>query len=154
MAEGSFIEASRIFEELASAAVKRGIPRAPQLYLQAGNATLKTGEYAPAISLFLRGLHLMDEMGQIRRLPAASQRVLDEFHSLGLEDEYKALESEIIQLLTRRNLNLPSTAPPKKDRLPGKCPQCGGIVHPQEVDWIDSTKASCDYCGSILEASS
>jgi len=153
MAEESFNEAGKIFEELASAAAKRGIPRAPQLFLQAGDAALKAGDHAHGVALFTRGLHLMEKMGQFQRLPTASQRVLDELQAIGLQDEHEAMENEINLALTQRGLSLSSATPPQKRRLPGKCPQCGGIVHPQEIDWIDDTTAYCDYCGSILEES-
>jgi hypothetical protein len=95
----------------------------------------------------------MDKLGQIRRLPAASQRVLDELGALGLEDERETLEQEISQLLAKRNLDLSAVTSAKQGRLPTNCTQCGGIVHPKEIEWIDDTTACCDYCGSVLEAS-
>jgi hypothetical protein len=151
MSEGSFKEAGRIFEELAEGAAKRRIPRAPQLFLQAGQAFIKAGEHPHGIELLRRGLHLMERMGQYRRLPAASQRVLAELEALGFTEEREALETEIQEMLSQHGISLSATSQQEKPRLPGKCPQCGGTVHPQEVEWIDERTASCDYCGSILE---
>ena len=151
MAEGSYAEAGSIFEELASGAAKRRLPRAPQLFLQAGNAFVKAGEHDHGIDLLRRGLHLMERMGQYKRLPFVSQRVLNELESLGLAQECEALKNEIQQLLTQRGLSLSVDIQQQKPRLPGKCPQCGGTVHPNEVEWIDERTAACDYCGSILE---
>ena len=151
MAEGSFNEAGKIFEALASAAAKRGVPRAPQLFLQAGGAALKADDHDHGVALFTRGLHLMEKMGQFHRLPAASRRVLDELQAFGLHNEREAMENEINQALAQQGLSLSSATQPQKGRLPGKCPQCAGIVHPREVDWIDDTTANCDYYGSILE---
>jgi hypothetical protein len=151
MSEGSFKEAGSIFEELAVGAARRRIPRAPQLHLQAGNAFIKAEDHEHGIELLRRGLHLMERMGQYRRLPAVSQRILDELEAAGLTEERDALQKEIEQMLSQRGLSLSAIARQKKPKLPGKCPQCGGTVHPQEVEWIDETTASCDYCGSILE---
>jgi hypothetical protein len=151
MAQGSYQEARMIFEELANGAAQRGIPRAPQLFLRAGESALKAGEQGPAVELFTRGLRLMAELGQTHRLPAVSRRVLDELQSAGLKEECEALEKEISQLLASVDMEIATSSPQRKRRLPGKCPQCGGIVHPQEVEWIDESTASCDYCGSILE---
>ncbi len=151
MSDGSFNEAGRIFEELAAGAARMRIPRAPQLFLQAGNAFIKAGEIDHGIDLLRRGLHLMDRMGQYRRLPIAAQRVLTELESMGLDQEREALDQEIQQLLTQKGLSLSMETQQQKPRLPGKCPQCGGTVHPNEVEWIDERTASCDYCGSILE---
>jgi hypothetical protein len=152
LAEGSYKEASLIFKDLAEAAERRGIPRAPQLFLQAGNAALKGGEPKHAVALVTHGLHLMARMGQYRRLPVATRRVLDELQEHGLQDEREALEKEMQQILAKQELSLTSIPQTQKPRLPTKCPQCGGIIRPQEVEWIDDRSASCDYCGSILEA--
>ena len=151
MAEGSYSEAARIFEELATGAARMRIPRAPQLFLQAGNALIKAGEKDKGMDYLRRGLQLMERMGQYQRLPIASQRILNELKSMGLDKEYGFLEKEIQQLLKHRGLNLSMDTPQQKPRLPGKCPQCGGIVHPNEIEWIDDRSAACDYCGSIIE---
>jgi hypothetical protein len=39
-------------------------------------------------------------------------------------------------------------------KLPPECPNCGGSVHPDELEWTDSRSAICDYCGSILQTES
>jgi hypothetical protein len=151
MSEGSYKEAGRIFEELAAGAARRRIPRAPQIHLQAGNAFIKAGDHEHGIELLRRGLHLMERMGQHHRLASASKRILDGLETSGLTKEHDEMKKEIEQMLSQRGLSLSAVAEQKKPKLPAKCPQCGGTVHPQEVEWIDETTASCDYCGSILE---
>jgi hypothetical protein len=47
-----------------------------------------------------------------------------------------------------------SENPAELRKLPLKCPNCGGSVHPDELEWTDSRSAICDYCGSILETES
>jgi hypothetical protein len=46
---------------------------------------------------------------------------------------------------------IPSPAP-SRQRLPSKCPHCGGTVVADSVEWIDTVSAICDYCGSVLSA--
>jgi hypothetical protein len=36
--------------------------------------------------------------------------------------------------------------------LPTQCPQCGGALAINEVQWISSFEARCPYCGSVLKA--
>jgi hypothetical protein len=151
MSEGSYAEAGRIYEELAIGAAGRRLPRAPGLFLQAGNAFLKSGESDHGIDLLRQGFQLMERMGQYHRLHVASQRVLNELGALNLTQERDMLNNEIQQLLSQHDLSFPVETQKLKPRLPGKCPQCGGTVHPNEVEWIDERTASCDYCGSILE---
>jgi hypothetical protein len=143
MDQGAYKEAGRAFEELAQAAISRGIPRAPQLFLQAGNAFLGAGEHQQGMECLRRGLRSMSKMGQIRRLPFAGQRVLQGLHDLGLEQERAILEAEINQELARMGLSLAGgTETSRHARLPAKCPYCGGTVHPQEVAWIDAQTAT------------
>jgi hypothetical protein len=42
----------------------------------------------------------------------------------------------------------------KVAKLPPECPNCGGSVHPDELEWTDSHSAVCDYCGGIIQAAS
>jgi len=37
-------------------------------------------------------------------------------------------------------------------QLPATCPQCGGRISPENVQWIRRNAAKCFYCGSILYA--
>ena len=155
MAQGKAAEAAAIFDELAEDASKHGLPRAPQLYLQAGRAWIEAGEVEKSTQRLQTGLKLMGRMGQFRRLPVVSHRVLTELRNLGLTEQAKAIEDEIQGILAEHGLSLTTAPSPRRQpRLPAKCDYCGGNVIPNEVDWIDEHYASCVYCGSILEATS
>jgi hypothetical protein len=49
---------------------------------------------------------------------------------------------------------MPPAAPagPSHAKLPAKCPQCGGNVLPDEIEWVDEHSAICDYCGSLIQS--
>lgn len=153
MEEGQPAEAAAIFDELAHEASKRGIPRAPQLYLQAGRAWIEAGKVEDGMQRLQDGLKLMSKMEQLNRLQRIGQRILAELRSRGLTEQAAALEPEIQSILAVHGLSL--TAVPGSvaaPRLPAKCRYCGGNVLPDEVEWVDTHRASCVYCGSLLEA--
>ena len=37
-----------------------------------------------------------------------------------------------------------SESPAKLGKLPPECPNCGGSVHSDEIEWTDSRSALCD----------
>jgi len=37
-------------------------------------------------------------------------------------------------------------------RVPGKCPECGGSINNEEVDWVGPLQARCPYCQTTIEA--
>jgi len=155
MAQVQAAQAAAIFDKLAEDASKHGIPRAPQLYLQAGRAWIEAGEVEKSIQRVQTGLKLMGRMGQFQRLPVVSHRVLTEMRNLGLTEQAKAIEDEIQGILASHGLSLTTASSPKSQpRLPAKCNYCGGNVIPNEVDRINEHQASCVYCGSILDATS
>jgi predicted RNA-binding Zn-ribbon protein involved in translation (DUF1610 family) len=39
----------------------------------------------------------------------------------------------------------------KQAELPKKCPNCGQMINPQKVNWLDDDTAECDKCGETLE---
>jgi hypothetical protein len=146
-------EAAVIFDRLAEAGAKRGIPRAPQLYLQAGRAWIEAGEIERGVERLDTGVDLMIRMKQFRRLPVISHRILTELKDHGLTDQAVAFEVKMNNVLAAFGLSLASeTIRAEKPRLPAKCTYCGGNVLPDEVEWFDNQQASCTYCGSLLEA--
>lgn len=151
--EERFAEAGEAFEELATQAERRNLPRSPQLFLQAGRANIMAGSSEKGFELLVRGLRLMGEHGQHRRLIAVSARILQAAELRANKQQATKLKRMIEQMLQQYGLDLgsPSHAP-KQARLPTKCPQCGGTVHPDEVKWFKNHAAECEYCGSILEA--
>jgi hypothetical protein len=155
LAQGQPADAAVIFDELAETGAKRGLPRAPQLYLQAGQAWIEAGEVERGVQRLNKGLDLMDQMQQLRRLPVVSHRILNELRDRGLTDHAAALEAKIRPMLAAHGLSsIPASSSAAKPQLPAKCSYCGGTILPDEVEWFDNQQASCTYCGSLLEAKS
>jgi len=151
MGQGDFQRAATLYAELADGARTLGMPQAAHLSLLAGRALALAGEAQAGVVRTRDGLRWLAEQGRPRRLARALQRVLTEMRSMGMAAEAKALEDEF-----QGANQMPGAGSPigqvgsGRPLLPGKCPHCGGTVHPDEVDWIDEAQAPCDYCGSIL----
>lgn len=41
--------------------------------------------------------------------------------------------------------------PPPTLALPATCPQCGGTLRSDKVQWIDAGSATCPWCGSVVK---
>jgi len=82
----------------------------------------------------------------------AVRRVAGELRSKGHDRVADRIESDF----PGAEFELPALPEPAKKAasLPAKCPQCGGSVHPGGIEWADDRRGICDYCGSILTASS
>lgn len=37
-------------------------------------------------------------------------------------------------------------------QVPSKCPQCGGSLSNEEVDWVGPLQAKCPFCRTTVEA--
>lgn len=151
MAKGEFEQAGVILEDLATKAADRGIDRAPNLALQASRAWLEAGENERGIGLIRKALQYMHRVGQLRKLHTVSGRILSELRSRGLTQEAASIEAEIKEMLAGVDISaFKPVHAGKPAQLPAQCPQCGGNVRRDEVEWIDATSAVCDYCGSVL----
>jgi hypothetical protein len=151
LARGEFSQAALILEDLATKAADRGIDRAPNLALQAARAWLEAGESERGVGLIRMALQFMHRVGQLRKLHNVSGRILSDLRSRGLTQEAASIEAEIKEMLAGVDTSAfqPMVAG-KPAQLPAQCPQCGGNVRRDEVEWIDATSAACDYCGSVL----
>lgn len=148
LGRAEFALAAAEFEALAAEAEGLGHPRALALHLQAGVAWCRAGEPALGLPHIQRGLTLLASRDP-ERARLIGERLAGDLAAWGLADESGAVRAE----LSRTSVAAPATDPSEPlPRLPAKCPQCGGNVHPTEVEWADRQTAICDYCGSPIPA--
>jgi hypothetical protein len=86
----------------------------------------------------------------MRRL---SRRIQDELIARGMPAE----AGEIAALLESNLAGDDPSADPQPTRdavLPTHCPNCGGTLHPDEIEWLDGITAECAYCGSPVRGNS
>jgi hypothetical protein len=144
--DGNYAEAAHAFEQLAHGAEERYSERAPFLYLEAGRAAILNQDHKTGVAHLRRGLTLLASQGRHHRMRMLGDRIVTELNSRGLKDE----ANEITTLLTANaplDLHKESTTA-KKPILPTHCPNCGGALRVDEVEWLDEATAECAYCGS------
>ncbi|GAB4503423.1 MAG: hypothetical protein Fur0043_04150 [Anaerolineales bacterium] len=148
MAGGQYAQAAQAFESLAEAAQARGGPRAPLFFLQAGRARFLEGKREAGLAHVRRGLSLLAERADWRRLHHAGERVLAEMHERGLDMEAAEIEAWLKATLPAGQAVFEKSRTTQKPQLPTHCPSCGAALRLDEVEWLDEVTAECAYCGS------
>jgi hypothetical protein len=147
---GDYAAAAREFHELGLQGEAEGIPRSVQAFLLAGQSYLLAGQRQQGLDDLRHAVEGARRFGQLDRLTAAGPRIADELQATGFEAEARAF----MDSLGSAGASVPASASPaaasRPPRLPPKCPSCGGIVHPGEVEWADERSVVCDYCGSVI----
>ena len=146
--KGEYHRAAEAFEQIADAAEKRGGPRAPLFYLQAGRAWMLAGNAAAGLDHFKRALSLFAARSLPHKIQHAGARLIAELGQRGHAKEAEELKAYLHELLPGPiDFTDPPTQPMKR-RLPTHCPSCGAALRSDEVEWIDDATAVCAYCGS------
>jgi len=148
MEAGEYRDAAEQFESIGRVAESRGGPRAPQFYLQAGRARILAGHNEAGLAHLKHGLSLLAAYANWQRLHQMGSRTIDELNQRGMTAEANEI-SDYLKATLPRNFSAPVDAiSAQKPILPTHCPSCGGVVRPDEVDWLDDITAECAYCGS------
>ncbi len=150
MEVGKLTDAANIFENLARKAEDRGrLRHAPNLYLQAGRANLLAGNTEPGSDLIHHGLSILVKEKRWTALARSGKRVLKELQEFGftpIADEV----SKWLAAMLPEPLHFYQQSLPTINQLPLKCPDCGGVLWPNEVAMIDDVTVECPYCGSSI----
>lgn len=146
--KGEFGRAAELFERIAEGADARGGPRAPLFHLQAGRARIYAGQTALGMPSLKRGLSLLAQHQQYRRLLNAKSRLIDDLKARGLKNEANEIEAWFKSIAPSSSEFETKLPPSKKPILPTHCPQCGAALRLDEVEWLDEVTAECGYCGS------
>jgi hypothetical protein len=146
---GDYTEAAREFHELGVQGEAEGIPRSVQAFLLAGQSFLLAGQRDQGLDDLRHAVEGAKRFGQLDRLMAAGPRIADELRVAGFASEAQAF-LDLLGPARALPSGSGSAAAAQPPRLPPKCPSCGGIVHPSEVEWADERSVLCDYCGSVI----
>jgi len=153
---GKFVEAARIFEDLAQEAEERGmLDRAGDLRLQAGRCYLKLDNIERADQEGMKALRLFLRARRPRKVQRLLPKMIAALEKHGRHEEAQELREKAEQLLgplpAKAGMG-PGVGPGPRGTLPSKCPNCGGPLKPDEVNWIGRGSAECPYCGSVVNA--
>lgn len=157
LAEGAYLPAGEHFQQLAEGALRRRIPRAPFLFLQAGRAYLFGGEHKKGVRTLYRGLNLLKDAARWDELYRVGRRTAEDLADRGYEEQAREI-TEWIDSVIPKNYE-PSGIQKSADGsrqpvLPTHCPQCGGAIDPKAISWMDKVTGECLYCGSPVRAES
>ncbi len=149
--EGKWHEAAEVYESLANAAEKRGMPQTPQLYLRAGRSWLQHGDHEAGIKLLKHAVRSFPQFGQTGRLYHIRPRLVDGLNQLGFEREAVEL-NQLIHGLLDQSPPITTSAFDRQGRFPAKCVSCGATLRPDEMEFLDPQTGVCGYCGSVNHA--
>ncbi len=147
LGSGNYAEATQAFEQLAHGAEERFSERAPFLYLEAGRAAILDGQTRTGVAHLRRGLTMLASQGRYPRMQLLGARIVEELNQKGLKGEAEEIAALLSGNMPQPEVREESTAV-KKPILPTHCPNCGGAMRPDEVEWLDEATAECAYCGS------
>jgi hypothetical protein len=155
-ANGEYLEAARLYEDLAEKARGPRIFRKPVLFLQAGRCLLYGNEAEAGVRLFQKGFSILKQQQRWGDLQRLARRALAELREKGYEEQASQLEEWLASQAIPSEVDMKTSTVQEGRKLPPlplTCPACGGAVHPDEVDWSeDMSVAECSYCGNLLRA--
>jgi hypothetical protein len=150
-ATGQYAQSASLLENLANTARTTGIPRAPRLFFQAARANWHANQVAHGMDLMHTAVDMLVAAGAIGIASQITTVAMNELNTLGHKQEADQLQQYVSKIPGWGEAA--STASPEakaKPVLPTHCKQCGAVVRPDEVDWIDEITAACGYCGSPM----
>jgi len=151
MENGEHIQAAIIFERLARGAHDRGlIKHAPNLYLQAARANILADNIENGKELTFPALEIFKQAKRWPALARVGQGVIDELQQLGQDHAANEVSAWLKNALPETIESYAQPAKKTSQSLPLKCPYCGGVLRPNEVEMLDQVTAECPYCGSAV----
>lgn len=146
---GQHAEAAALFDQLAQGAQQRNLPQYPQLLVQAGRAHILAGDQEDGIARLTNAFQSLIDLARVEHLRKLAPSVQRFLQSQGMETAWDPLETMLIDAgISLDGLEVVATTP---DRLPPKCPYCGGTLNPSEVERTSGGDALCLYCGSVVQ---
>jgi hypothetical protein len=150
VANGQPGQAAPMFSKLAEILAAGNRPRrSANLHAQAAHAFADSHNEAASLAQARAALTLFLQLQMVQRAPVFYGNIHRKLVNRGMTKAAEALANEFASKIGP----LPTQAPPsgrQVARLPTNCPKCGAPVRSQEVNWIDTITAECDYCGSLI----
>ncbi|BBB48513.1 hypothetical protein [Pelolinea submarina] len=154
---GDYEKAAGLYVQMAQRAEQNRLPQAANLYMRAGISYLKYGDLAQTQALLQKSFQYCIDRKRWPQLQRILKVASAELDAAGQTD----LKSDLYTWAHTQLLDANQTFPDIRDKanepstqavaLPAHCPNCGGPVQPNEVEWYDSENPICAFCGSILK---
>ncbi len=146
---GKFAQAGTIFSGLAREAEyleRRKV--AAELHSRAAHCFVDGGAEQTGLSEAQAALRVFTNL----RMEERGERFLNNItRKLEMHGMTAAVGSLRVEFGRAESLQAEAVAPLPNLRLPTLCPQCGGPMRSDEVEWIDRYNAECNYCGGVVQ---
>ncbi len=151
--ENKPVEAAALFAQLAQRAEKNDhLRRAANLHAQAAHAYVNGKQEQAALAQGRRALTLFAQLGMSERTTNFHANLTRRMRAKGMQVSADTLDGEFGGQVSALEGQTPQASANPRGRLPSNCPQCGGPLRGDEVDWIDARSAECPFCGSVIYA--
>jgi hypothetical protein len=151
LSENKPVEAAALFAQLAQRAEKNGrLKRAANLHAQAAHAYAAGSQEQAALAQGRRALNLFIQLGMNERSAIFLANLRRKLRAHGLQVAADALDGEFGEKVPALGGQASQAVNSQHGSLPSNCPQCGGPLRSDEVDWIDAHSAECPFCGSVI----
>lgn len=146
---GKFSQAGLILADLAREAEHLERPRvAAELHSRAAHCLVDARAEQAALREAQAALRVLNNLGLDERRAHFLRQMIVRLEQRGLTAAVGALRVEFARA---GDSAAEMVQPPPGLRLPPACPQCGGPLRRDEIEWVDRTSAECNYCGSIVQ---
>lgn len=151
LASGHPGEAATLFSQLAHQMETKGQAiRAANLHARAAHAFADSNAEEKSLAEARLAMAQFKALNLTDRMPVFYRNITRKFRNRGMHQALRILEGEFGARLT---MPLSSTDLPLGDTpaiLPDECPHCGAPVLDTAIEWIDSGRVRCEYCGGII----
>jgi hypothetical protein len=145
-------EAAAEFARLAGVAENdRNQRRAGNTHALAALAYASAGDGINALEHARGAFKHFVQMELYSRAPAFYQTMVKRLEARKLTRALDTLRAELSAKMVIFQNEARKEALPRT-QLPAACPGCSLPMRPDEVDWISSARAECDYCGTVVDA--
>jgi hypothetical protein len=154
-AQGDYLQAGSIYQELAQGAEASGRRQAPFLYLQAARCCMRTQQVDQGARLAHHGLEILVNDERWEAIHHVTPQLVEDLEQYDMPDYAQKIRQWYAQIEARHPKqigNLPPATDSAPLNLPTHCEGCGAPLRPAEVQRLDAHTVECAYCGSPIKA--
>ena len=128
-----------------------------QMDLEATRAWLRAENFRAAQGRALHALDALLDRGQLPRvvMPIV-ERIASAVEAQGRSEEAAEFRAQVDARLEAHQADLDTIgngsgrSERRRGRLPDQCPSCYAPLRSDEVEWLESDRVQCSYCGNVV----
>ncbi len=148
-ANGNYVKAGNLYEQMARNAMTHDGPRAPHFWIQAARTYYMAKDANRGMQDAQQGLLLLIQQQRYADLERVGEHTSNWLKENGYPQDADQLKGWIDQ--NSKIKTSASNYADEKSDLPSNCPSCGAPLHESDVTWQGDGSAVCNFCTSVLE---